>query len=274
VAEAALTSPFGDDRVEELRLVDTPLVRVVAQVRFPRLSVLAAGDAGANAIAGALRDTYPLLNESREVAVTITPEGVSPAPGGGRLWQLRSSDLSWQVSFGPEFVSLDTSAYVSRDDFVARLETMLACFTEQVAPPFAERIGVRYINRIQKDTLDQLKDLVRPEVFGGLGVPLPGVSLTHCLSDALYNMQPGGTEVTDSLRARWGLLPAGAVLDPLLPPDPAPSWVLDLDSFRVGKTSFGAKAVAADVRTLAERGYRYFRWVVTPAFLARYGGNP
>ncbi len=276
MAEVGLSSPFGDEEVEDVFLPDAPLARVVAQIRYPRLSVLATDDAGANAIAAALRDTYPLLNEAQEVSVTITPEGVSQAPGGGRLWQLRSVDLDWQVSFGPEFVSLDTSAYTSRENFTARLEAVLTCFADKIAPPFAERIGVRYINRVENATVDELKELVRPEVLGGLAVPMHTVTMAHSLSEALYNLRPDilkGGAVMDGLQARWGVLPPGAVLDPTLPPVPTSSWVLDLDSFRVGKADFAADAIAGEVRNLAERAYRYFRWVVTPTFLTRFGGN-
>jgi len=276
MAKVALSSPFGDEEVEEVALPDAPLARVVAQIRYRRLSVLATDNGGANAVAAALRQAYPLLNEAQEVAVTITPEGVSQAPGGGRLWQLRSVDLNWQVSFGPEFVSLDTSTYTGREDFMARLKTVLTCFADTIAPPFAERIGVRYINRIENVDVDELKELVRPEVLGGLAVPMRTVTLTHSLSEALYNLRPDilpGGVVMDGLQARWGVLPPGAVLDPTLPPVPTPSWVLDLDSFRVGKADIAADAIADEVRNLAERAYRYFRWVVTPAFLTRFGGE-
>lgn len=269
MVEAALTSPFGDEQVNEVLLSETPLVRVVTQVRFPRLSALASGDEAASTFAAAVRSDFPILNESREMEVTITPEGITQAPGAGRTWQLQSADEKWQVSFGDAFFAVDTANYSGRADFSTRVGEVWRAFNDIVAPPFTQRVGVRYINRItDPDRLDELSTLVRPEVLGGLGVPLGGVQLGHSMSEALYQV---GEQ--DGLQARWGMLPPGAILDPTLSAVSERSWVLDLDSFRVDRGAADSAVVASQVTDLAERAYRYFRWVVTPEFLERFGGG-
>ena len=269
------SSPFGTEPVEEVFLPQAPLARVVAQIRFPRLAALSVSDDAANAISLALSKEYPLLNETTETAVVITPEGVTQQPGAGRLWHLQDAELAWQVTFGREFVALHTAAYTRRDDFLERLARVTQCFTDVVAPPFSERIGIRYINRLEEPFMAVLAELVRPEVLGGLAVPMQehGVALAHTLSEALYSMDPTGPGVTDALHARWGLLPSGSVLDPTLPAVDAASWVLDLDSFRMRRGAFETAAISDEVRTLADRAYRFFRWVVTPEFLTRFGAD-
>jgi uncharacterized protein (TIGR04255 family) len=274
--DSSLRALSSDEDLEEIHLPNAPLARVVAQVRYPRLTALAANDDGANAIAFALRNPYPIFHESREAAITITPEGLSQAPGGGRLWQLRTPEQDWQVSFGPEFVAIETSAYTSREDFATRLEAVLECFAEKVAPPFAERIGIRYTNRIENAAIDELKTLVRPEALAGLLVPGSQGTVARSLTHVLYNMHPNATlgdAVTDGLQVYWGLLPPEAVVDPTLAPVSSPSWVLDLDSFRVGKSDIASSVIADDVRNLGKRAYQYFRWVVTADFITRYGGR-
>lgn len=270
MTEATLESPFGNDQVAEVALADAPLVRVLAQVRFPRLAALAAGDDAANAFAAAMGTDYPILNEQRELSVTITPEGVTQAPGAARVWQLRSADEQWQVSLGDSFLAVDTAAYTSREDFAARVVGAWRCFVDVVRPPFVERVGVRYINRVaDAATLDDLPTLVRPEALGGAMVALAGgVRLSHSMHEALYHL-----DELNGLQARWGVLPPGAVLDPTLPPVPETSWVLDLDAFRMGRNDVDPSQLDQHVQQLAERAYRYFRWVVTPQFLARFGGE-
>ncbi|MFI5930893.1 TIGR04255 family protein [Actinoplanes sp. NPDC051494] len=271
MADGTVETPFGAERLAELPLRNAPLLRVLAQIRFPRLATLATGDDMANLFAMSMSGDYPILTEQREVAVTITPDGVTQAPGAARVWQLRSADEQWQISFGDSFLAVDTAAYTSREDFAARVAHAWQRFEQVVRPPFVERLGVRYINRITDlETLAALPSLVRPEALGGVQA-LVGcdVRLSHSIHEALYHLDDH-----NGLQARWGMLPPGAVLDPTIQPVPDNSWVLDLDAFRSGRHDVAAGDVDQHLRQLAERAYRYFRWVVTPDFLTWFGGEP
>lgn len=271
MTDVVLSEPFGADPVAEVPLTRSPLVRALAQVRFPRLVAMSAQniDATISLVVEKLKDGYPILGEQREAQVTLTPDGVSQTPGA-RLWQLRSPDDAWQVTLGETFVSLDTKAYTSRADFTRRLAAVLAGIAETIAPPFAERLGVRYTNRIENSVLLlRLEELVRPEVLGGVAVPRPeGVVLAHTMSESLYKID------SRMLHARWGLLPPGAVIDPALPPSADSSWILDLDSFTQDRSPFDASMLASAAEELASAAYRYFRWVVTEEFLKAFGGAP
>lgn len=271
MADRVLSEPFGKDPVVEVPLTRSPLVRALAQVRFPRLVAMSPQniDATIGLVLERLKADYPILGEQREAQVTLTPDGVSQTPGA-RLWQLRSPDDVWQVTLGETFVSLDTKAYTSRADFTRRLEAVLAGIAETIAPPFAERLGVRYINRVEDSALLlRLQELVRPEVLGGIAVPRPeGVVLAHTISESLYAI---GSRM---LHARWGLLPPGGVFDPTLPASAGSSWVLDLDSFTEVRSAFAASVLASEAEELASAAYRYFRWVVTEEFLKAFGGAP
>ncbi|HVQ96433.1 MAG TPA: TIGR04255 family protein [Mycobacteriales bacterium] len=281
MATVALSGPFGSERMDEVVLAAAPLARVICQIRFPRLTRLAASDEAANTVAAALADDYPVFNQAREVTIMITPDGVTQTPGGGQVWQLGSADGTWQVSFGAEFLAVHTAAYTTRDAFTEKLAQVVEVFGLVVAVPHCERIGIRYINRIDSErvSLAELPALVRPEMRGGLAVPLANAKLVTAMSEALYDLAPP-TEptppgvpapLTDGLQARWGLLPSMAQLDPTLSALPRPSWVLDLDAFRVALSPFTRENVAGQVDELAERAYRYFRWVVTEEFLTRFG---
>ncbi|WP_306205176.1 TIGR04255 family protein [Actinoplanes sp. RD1] len=265
-----VADPFGSEPVAEVPLAGAPLARVLTQVRFPRLTALATGPETAHAFAAAMSRDFPILQERREVAVTITPEGVSPAAGAAQVWQLQSADERWQVSFGDTFLALHTSAYSSRTEFVARLVEAWQQFTDVVRPPFVERIGLRYINRLEHPSaLGELPALIRADALGEVGAVVGGrARLTHSIHEALYHLDDA-----NGLQARWGLLPGGALLDPALPPVDGSSWVLDLDSFRQGRHDVAPEEVEQHLYELAERAYRYFRWMVTPYFLTRFRGD-
>lgn len=278
--EVAVGGPFGSEPLEEIQLARAPLARVLTQLRFPRLTRLVTSDEAVNAVAAALADLYPQFDEAREFTITLTADGLSQTPAPGRVWHLKSADEEWQVSFGAEFLTLHTSAYISREDFVARFSNVVEIFAAHVSVPRCDRVGVRYINRVELHDiqLEELRPLVRSELLGGLAVPLADVRLVTAMSEALYDVSSrtdptSGLQVepTDGLQARWGLLPAGAQLDLALQPLQVPSWVLDVDAFRASPSTFTPAAASAQVRELAERAYRFFRWAVTEDFLARFG---
>lgn len=264
-----LPSPFGDEPLVEMLLSRAPLVRTLAQIRFPSLSVLAGRDAALR-IAEELSDDYPIFHEGQEVAVQITPDGVTQMPGGGRLWQLKTADESWQVSFGQSFLSLHTSSYIDRDDFCRRLQVAWGKFSIGVKPPSIQRIGFRYINRVEDAAfLRNLGRMVRPEVVGCSAVPLNGGQLVSSFSENLYEVN-----ANRALQARWGILPPNAVLDPTLPAVDRSSWILDLDSFHNYTPSDGTNVdVVEVVADLGRAGYRFFRWAVTAEFLQQFGGE-
>ena len=270
MADTALRGPFGTDPIAEVSLPRSPLVRALAQVRFPRLVAMSQPNIEGTVgfVVERLKNAYPILGEQREAQVTLTFEGASQTQGA-KLWQMRSPDEAWQVTLGETFVSLETKEYSSRADFIEHLMYVLAAVADTIAPPFADRLGVRYTNRIEDPALLlRLGDLVRSEMLGGLAVPRPeGVALAHTMSESLY--QIGVT----NLLARWGLLPLGTTLDPALPPSATSSWVLDVDSFTPVRSKFDAAELASTAADLASSAYRYFRWVVTEEFLREFGGD-
>ena len=267
-----MEGPFAMGTPGNVRLA-TPIVdRVLAQVRFPQFSEFAANeDSCARTLAGAMAGEYPLFRADHEVAVTITAEGVTPSQSAARLWTLGNVDDTWRISFGQAFLSLETSAYTRRSDFVARLSAAWDAFTAVARPPYVERMGVRFVNRLTDPAhLDRLGDLFRPEICGVLGAPTGNATLVRGLSEALYRLDDGPW-----LQARWGLIPPDEILDPTLPSVSVPSWLLDLDAFAVWPTGANPGDTVAEVASdLAMHDYRFFRWAIGPNFDSTFGGAP
>lgn len=253
---------------QEVPLPSAPLVRVIAQVRFA--SILAVQ--GAEHIAPfqeAIRATYPVLRQEHAQSLLVGPQGVA---SGQELvaWRFADVDGTWRVSLAPEFVALETTDYTSRTGFLERVQAVLEAVEEYVGPDVVQRVGLRYIDRVTGEALEDITKLVRPEMLGIVNSPL-FQNMQHAMSDVLLNVP----EDDCLLRTRWGYLPAGGAIDlNALEPIEERSWILDLDMFSSEQRPFAAVPLIEDLGRFAERLYTMFRWTVTEEFLRRFGGKP
>ena len=180
-----MSGPFDDPEPGNVLLPDAPLVRVLAQVRFPQFSqFLSDEDQIARKFGALVSEGYPLFEEGMETVFMLTPTGVSPQQGGTKLWRLRAADASWHVSFAQNFVALETSSYVRRSDFADRFQKVWEAFRSVARPPFIERAGIRYTNRVERlEVLNRLGDYLRPEVSGVIGVQMAEGQLERTVSE-------------------------------------------------------------------------------------------
>jgi uncharacterized protein (TIGR04255 family) len=264
------TDPFGTEPINEIQLMNAPLARVIVQARFPKLVSLSTGDETAKVIIGRLGNIYPILQEGElSTSVTIGQEGIQGIHGSEKIWQLRSADEAWQISFCNTYIAFDTGAYLGRTDFLKRFKEVLEIFVEIANPPYFERLGFRYINRLtEEESILKLKTLVRPEILGGLGVSTKGAELKQSISDSVFQISP-----ETFLQARWGMLPPNVVADPSIENSPNQSWVLDIDVSTTDRESIDSPHIIGRAHELALQGYRFFRWVVLDGYLDAYGAK-
>jgi uncharacterized protein (TIGR04255 family) len=258
-------NPLSDPIPVEVPLPNAPLERVVAQVRFSPILKIEQRDY-ITAFQDGIREQYPSLEHDRTQLLALGPEGMVPKEASTR-WRFIDVSGEWTVSLAPDFVAIETTRYTSRADFFARFAEVIEHVHAHFRPGLVERIGVRYIDRIEDDGLAAIASLVRPELAGVLQTPLRSAAV-HALSEHIFEVDRA------RLLARWGILRANCTVDPAaIEPIEESSWLLDLDMFRVRKQPFDPAAIVAEARGYAERIYCFFRWAVTPAFLARYGGS-
>jgi len=261
----ATFDPFSSAGPDEVPLGRSPLIRVIAQVRFP--PIVSLGRPGfIGPFQEAIRPRYPILRPEQTAGLVVGPLGVMVHQGDGVVWRFLDKEDAWRVSLGPEFIALESTVYKDREDFFERFEQILVALDAVAKLPVYDRLGVRYINRVKGAELEKLASLVRPEILGLGGSSLAG--LGHSVCESLF--QKG--EV--SLNTRWGKLPPGATTDPTaIEPIQEPSWVLDLDVFRGVQKDFDAATILQDGREFARTIHAFFRWCVTPEFLGVYGGK-
>jgi len=257
----------------EIPLPRAPLVRVIAQVRFPTILAIRNPDKTAG-FQDAIRKTYPTLTEDRVHHVVVAPGG-EPEVREVLIWRFadRERKPTWRVSLGVDFMALETTAYVSRADFLDRFRNVAAGLEKTFAPSAVNRLGLRYIDRIQGEAIDRIDELVRP---AALGISGSGDASSGALAGALVHMLTDAQFVADEgvIRARWGSLPRNATHDPdALEPIGDPSWILDLDMFAEERREFTGESLCDAAGSFAKRVYAVFRDMVTEEFLKHYGGN-
>ena len=264
--------PLATEIPANVHLPNTPLARVLAQVRFPPILSISKADAVAD-FQESLRSIYPHLNreEVRNVDLTKNEPDVTKAT----IWRLadRERAAQWRVSLGSDFVALETAAYTSREDFLARLRTAVANVQEHFRPADAKRIGLRYVDRLTGDAVGRIGELVQPSV---LGLLRPDETSPTALRNATVHLvtQAQLLAAEGVIQGRWGNLPPNTTYDPtVLDPVDGPTWVLDLDMFVQDTMPFEADMLAAKAGCFARRLYSVFRQMVTDEFLLFYGAK-
>jgi uncharacterized protein (TIGR04255 family) len=263
VEEAVLSTPFGNESLDEIHLASAPLVRVIAQLRYPQLASMA-DDTVAHAFAKEVSDDYPLLEETREISLLIAGATISQQEQmTSQVWRLRTADENWLVTLGRNSLSLEALAYAGRRDFCDRLTRLAETFIRKAAPPHFDRLGIRYINRVtDAQVIADLPKLVQPEMMGTAALKLPrNVTIHHSLLEAQFNQD------SHSMLVRCGVLPADTTIDPTVPATTLPSWILDIDSAVSGTEVVTIDRISHLTTDLAERAYRFFRYAVNRDFL-------
>jgi uncharacterized protein (TIGR04255 family) len=262
----ATENPLTAQPPIEVPLASAPLVRVIAQVRFPLVASIEKQEF-IGPFQEAIRREYPILRQERESGIVLTPAGISDAQTK-TVWRFLGAGDKWRVSLASGFIALETTSYSNRKEFLQRLETILFALHEHIKPGLADRLGIRYIDRIEGPAMEDFPALVKKEFAGVLATDL-SAHVLHSFTECLFSLPGGG-----NLLLRSGRLPAGATVDPgAIEPVDTSSWILDLDAFAADLGTFDVNAICQLAGRFAERLYTVFRWVVTEEFLRRYGGQ-
>lgn len=261
-------TPLTGPPPAEVPLTEAPLVRVIAQVRFPLLASIEKRDFIAP-FQEAIRGEYPVLRPEQSRSVVLGQQSVIDARTSN-VWRFHDTSSEWRVTLTPEFLALETIRYTSRDDFLDRLRRVLEALVVHVNPKVIDRLGLRYIDRVTGGNLNDLANLVRPEVCGVLSTPLASFA-RHSISEAVFELPENAGHVM----TRWGLVPPRGTVDPAaIDPIGEASWLLDVDAFKAETRELNVESTLLKARELSERIYSVFRWAVTDEFLRRYGGQP
>lgn len=263
---------FSVAPVEEVRLHQAPLAKVLMQVQYSRTPQLVTDDAEAR-IAEILA-RYPVRRRQLAVVPNLLINGQTvqlpgpPAPSA--VLSFSDPKSAWQVTVTDTAVALVTTEYSTRDDFCARGAEIFSAIEKTGLPPVVDRVGVRYIDRLTGHALSQVPSYVRPELSALAGVVNAPLAIHHSITESQIEVDTG-----ERMLVRSGQLPPGIAFDPALPPVPEESWVLDIDVFTAqAGFPFDPAELNSRIRSFAEIAYSFFRFATTEAFQDAHREDP
>jgi uncharacterized protein (TIGR04255 family) len=265
----AFPFPLGGLAPREVPLSHSPLVRVIAQARFGSVLKIDSKD-GVVPFQEAVRSEYPLLEQAavQQLQVDFSSGAPNFRPMTGNLWRFCDATKDWILSLSSEAVTLETRRYTVRGNFLERWHQALTHVESIFAPVLTLRLGVRYLNRIQGESLVALSDWVKPNLVG-IAEPKLREHIVQAMSEATLKVEEG------VMLLRWGVMPPSVTYDPSnLEPVQSESWILDIDVASAEQKSFSATDLTTESQALAERAYTVFRYAITDPGLEHFGATP
>lgn len=182
-----------------------PLAEVLCQVRFP--TILRIDSALPVEFQEALRCDFPLFKEvKRKSPIDGAPDEVKRIFGEAlpnqplRVgFEFSSADRKWSVSLTRDSLSLKTSDYARWEAFREKFQRLLDILVTQYRPAFFERIGLRYIDVIDRHRL-KLGGKAWPEflssnILGELGAEGIGDRVVHLARESVIELGNGNGRV-------------------------------------------------------------------------------
>ena len=257
-------NPFKVKDLEEIHLPNTPLVRVIAQVRFSSIVSIQKSEFIAP-FQESLRSKYPVVQSDKNLLINIFD---SQDQREEVMWRFLDESKTWRITLASEFLAFEALKYNSRDEFFIRYKQVVSSLDQHIKPSSINRIGIRYIDQITGSELEKISDLVRSEILDIHNSPLNKYILSS-LRQTLFSI-----DEEKRLSTRWGRLEKQQTYDPnsMIPID-KDSWILDLDAFINKKQSFDEEDIVTQSKDLASYIYNFFRWAIKDEFLKVYGGT-
>ncbi|SFR40383.1 TIGR04255 family protein [Yoonia tamlensis] len=260
--------PLFGEIPESVPLLGAPLVRVLALVQFSKISKISDERYIAD-FQEALRSNYPHVQAEKvkSVEIRVSDDEIHHEAVETTVWRFLDPNKTVRVSLATDFIGIETANYVSRADFLGKMHTVLEAFSNSMKPPLVERVGFRYVDRLEgEDCMGALADLIQADLLNVLRPNLAEhieISMTEVV----------GRTAEGKLIARYGLAPKGFSHDPAMaPPVGEPSWVLDVDSFSTNcaGNQLEPDFLYGELDKVAARAYAFFRWSITDKFLTRF----
>lgn len=147
------------------------LLEVICQLRY--FDILKIDTTEPADFQEAIRDEYPQYAKKVEQLPPQIVNGKPTAQQSVNNHQFISADGQWKISMTRGFIALSTHRYVRWEEFAKRLDRILAAFIRIYKPNCFTRVGLRYINAFNRQTLlledYAWRELIQPGYIGLMG---------------------------------------------------------------------------------------------------------
>lgn len=146
-----------------LHLSESPLILVLAQVRFA--PILAMADYIPK-IQESFRDNYPYFRQVDIKGVIFGPE---PSFRSETRWKFVNKNKSSCITLSNGFVTLATNSYDRFEGFVEDIENVLSRLHAKVKIAIVERLGLRYVDLVRLSEGETFSDYFENHLIGFQG---------------------------------------------------------------------------------------------------------
>lgn len=244
---------------------NNPLIEVVCQLRFP--PILKIDNELPALFQEAIRADYPNFMEvsgfTKQIEQKINPS--DPNDIFDQLikqnfinikeYKFSSADEIWKVTLSRTFIALSTSKYERWEEFRLKLEFLFKKFIEIYNPSYFSRIGLRYIDVIDREKLNlkgvSWKDLLQDYVLGIISTEEgKAIKAFECK----YEIGLADAESVVAIRTSFAKTKDNNNLDD--------SYVIDSDFFNNNKIN--STEVFNKLDFFHDRATRLIRWAIKP----------
>jgi len=250
----------GLPRLSAMRLEQTHLEAAAAEVRFVGDKPELLESDAIRVWEGLGRATLPIFERhtTNMLSLTLTPTGHQQVQENQSGWLLASADRTESVTLYPTLVAVQTANYERYSTSLgARLETVLKLFVETTGARVINRIGLRFINRLQaSDARDPRYwgQRIQPAFAGPLSWDFNNlVSAAHQQIELRLDDSAAARVISGVLREAGG--------------DPLYSFLVDLDVFREQAFPYEEPLCSNVARQLNRTALSLFSEVVTRRYL-------
>lgn len=187
-----------------------PLTQVVCQLRFPPILTIAATSPAE--FQNRVREKFPLYERAKTIAIPselakILESQIGstiPAESIRHLFSTESENSS--IALTQDFIALTEKSYTRWEEFRENLQLAEDALTEAFKPSFYTRLGLRYVDSVDKAQLGlndiPWRDLIRPELASLLAESEVLDSLESVKSEAVFKVDD---DPKSFVKVRYGL---------------------------------------------------------------------
>jgi uncharacterized protein (TIGR04255 family) len=245
------------------RLERAQLAQVICQIRFSAVLRIRQDDE-VIPFQETVRADYPRYVRQEGMALLITPGGVQQQPAPMPLHRFQDSAGTFTAILAPDFIALETTAFLDVDDFVGRVVRLAEAVAEHYEPAELTRIGLRFINELRlprDDANAEMRRAISPTLLGAPGA----AELDEPLVGAQQAIELNGDD--HKILVRHGLNPLGGTTVDIFStqqpqPDPNPFYLVDLDAFTEQSVPYSVEGIEARLRQFNDMIRSFFAWSV------------
>jgi uncharacterized protein (TIGR04255 family) len=263
-----MISDLPEPRYEHLPAA--PLALVVWQLQFAEPADVVAGNVGTELARILATDDGGAFQLQRFAAPTISiafGPAAAPQPAAAQApqmegWQLRRNQLA--ITVGRQAAAIETTDYYEWSTLRRTIELLLGGLAELTEAPAEQRLGLRYVDRLERSDVAHVADWTRwlaPWLHGPLGHDQLRDSVSAIAGQVDFDAEAG---VRATLRYR---------AFPDAEHRGRQTVMLDFDAFREGYRIFDGPAVLAASDGLNDVSHRLFEASVTPALSAAFAAE-